>query len=144
MLAARPADSPVIDIYHVRMAAVATVVVLTLITAYGLRVNLALSRSADAAAAGNWSAAVSQANTATSWAPWMETSWIALGEARIGQGQFPAAIAAFRRAQSDDPADWQPWFGIARASAGKARLAALARARTLDPNEPVLRPPASG
>jgi O-Antigen ligase len=141
MLAARPDPAPVFDLPRARTAAITAIVVLTLITAYGLRVNLAISRSADAAASGDWATAVSEANTATSWAPWMETSWIALGEARIGQGRFPAAIAAFRHAQSDNRHDWQPWFGIARASAGQARLAALRQARRLDPNEPVIQPP---
>ena len=141
MLEARPDPSPPIDLPRVRAVAVTAIVVLTLITAYGLRVNLAISRSADASASGNWASAVSEANTATSWAPWMETSWIALGEARIGQGNFPAAVTAFKRATQDNGHDWQTWFGVARASAGKAREAALVRARQLDPNEPGIQPP---
>jgi hypothetical protein len=138
MVAARRADAPALMPSRARAGAIALVVVLALAAIYGLRVNLALSQSADAAASSNWPAALSSADTAASWAPWLETSWIAVGEAKLARGDRAGAAAAFHRAAGADPRDWQPWYGLARATSGAASASALAHALRLDPHEQVL------
>ncbi|MGN6378589.1 MAG: O-antigen ligase family protein [Gaiellales bacterium] len=138
MVAARPEGESRLAVDRIRMGAIVVVVVLAVAAVYGLRVNLALSRSADAAATSNWSSALSNANTAASWAPWLETSWIAVGEARLGAGDRSGAASAFHHAADDNPYDWQPWYGLARATTGAESGAALAHALRLDPHEPVL------
>jgi O-Antigen ligase len=104
----------------------------------GLRGNLALARSTNAAASGNWPAAIAEARVAQRWQPWSDAPWVALGEAELGEGRFTAAAAAFHKGASIAPGDWSAWFGLARATTGRDRRLALARALELDPREPVV------
>jgi len=121
-----------------RWLGVALSTVVAVVALAGLRVNLAISESAYAAASQNYTAAGSQARAAIELAPWMEPAWLALGEAELGQTQDHAAAASFRHATRLDPGDWKAWFGLARATSGATRRAALRRAEALDPREPAV------
>lgn len=121
-----------------RIAAGVGVVVILLGTVYALRVNLAITASTSDAAVKSWHSSVSQAETATSWAPWFEDGWVALGNARLGAGDRAGAAVAFRHATREVPQDWAAWYGLARATRGAASLAALNHALRVDPLEPAL------
>jgi cytochrome c-type biogenesis protein CcmH/NrfG len=41
-----------------------------------------------------------------------------------------------RKALAEDPGDWNLWFDLARASEGRAQVAALSNARRLNPLSP--------
>jgi hypothetical protein len=105
---------------------------------FGLRVNIAIANSTGDAGRADFAGAASQARSATSWAPWMEQGWLALGEAQLGQANYGAAAATFRHATRIAPDDWHAWYGLARAESGAARRQSLHRALALDPREPVL------
>jgi hypothetical protein len=84
-------------------------------------------RSADAAAA---------ATTARRWMPWSPAPLLALGTARLEQGNTSGAQASFRAAISLDPNNWQSWLDLAASVHGKPRRRAVARARALYPRSP--------
>jgi hypothetical protein len=98
--------------------------------------NMFLSRASTAAAKGNWTTAASDARKASDWLPWSTAPLDALGNAQLGAGATKAARATFRKAIAKDSGDWSLWFDLARASNGKAQVAALARASRLDPLSP--------
>jgi predicted Zn-dependent protease len=117
-----------------------TAVVLALGVAFlGLVGNIELSRSGDAARHGSWSAAAADASRALTWAPFSAAPWQDLGEAEIAMGDDVRAQASLRRGLEISPNDWSLWFDLARASSGRAQLAALARARGLNPLSPEIR-----
>jgi hypothetical protein len=93
----------------------------------------ALAVASDAATEGRYEEAGAQARRATRWTPWASDPWEAMGEAQLALGDRTAARASFRKAIAKDPKDWELWFGLARASDGAARDAALERAHELNP-----------
>ena len=95
--------------------------------------NSALAVGSNAADDGRYEHAAEQARRAARWAPWASDPWEALGEARLARGDDATARESFRKAIAKDPRDWNLWYGLARASEGRARAAALARARELNP-----------
>jgi O-Antigen ligase len=103
--------------------------------------NMALSSSQVAAASGNWQRAEAKARTAIRWMPWSSDGWQQLGEAQLAAHQRAPAERSLRKAIALDPGNWNLWFDLARASSGRARRAALGRARSLDPREPELHSP---
>jgi cytochrome c-type biogenesis protein CcmH/NrfG len=121
---------------RVRAGGIAAVLVVMAVAFVGLVGNIQLSRAADAARDGNWRSAASHARTARTWAPWSSQPWQQLGEAQLALGQDGAARASFRKAIAKSPKDWNLWFDLARASAGKAQQEALARATKLNPLSP--------
>src|SRR5262249_11300369 len=105
----------------------------------GLVGSLELSRASSAAGRGNWNAVAADAGHAHTWAPFSSTPWQRLGEAEIALGHDAAAQEGIRRGLARSPEDWTLWFDLARASTGDAQLAALARARALNPLSPEIR-----
>jgi tetratricopeptide (TPR) repeat protein len=95
--------------------------------------NSALAVSSDTAAEGRYERSAAEARRASRWTPWASDPWEALGEARLARGDDAGARDSFRRAIAKDPRDWNLWYGLARASDGAQRTAALARARSLNP-----------
>jgi tetratricopeptide (TPR) repeat protein len=87
----------------------------------------------DAARAGRFGDAISQARRAFHFAPWSAEAWRVIGESQLAEGHRAAARAAFRSAVDLDPADWQMWSELAGVSTGEPRRAALAEAARLNP-----------
>ena len=137
LVAARPERQRGVAAW-VRWTVAGAAAFLVIVALVGLRGNLALSRSTQAASAQNWTAAAADARTAETWQPWSGAPWIALGEADLGGGRYAAAAAAFGHAARITPDDWQAWFGLARSTTGAERRQALITALRLDPHEPVL------
>ena len=104
--------------------------------AVGLLGSGALAASTDAAAAGDWPRAESQARRAASLAPWSSDPWRLLGEAQLAQGDLAGALASLEKAITEDPGDWTLWLDLARASEGPRRWQALVRAARLNPLSP--------
>jgi hypothetical protein len=115
-----------------RVGATVLAVVLLVAALVGLRGNLAVSDSTDAAARGDWGAALRSANVAVTWAPWSAQSWVALGDARAGT-HSRGVVSAYRHAVSLDPGDWETWFAVARGASGHQRVVALNQAQRLNP-----------
>lgn len=111
------------------LGATAVAIVLAFVVLVG---NLALAQSAKAARAGDWQDSIRDANRARSWAPWSSEPYQQRGEAQLALGRLAEARMSFRTAISKSPDDWTLWFDLARASAGKAQLAALAHAKRLN------------
>jgi tetratricopeptide (TPR) repeat protein len=99
----------------------------------GLIGNSALSSSADALAASDWSKAEAEARKAARWAPWSSDPWQLLGQIELAQGDEPAARAAFQKAIAKDPHNWELWLGLAGSSDGRAQERALAEVTRLNP-----------
>ena len=99
----------------------------------GLIGNSALSASADALAASDWSKAEAEARKAARWSPWSSEPWQLLGQIRLAQGDRTAARAAFGKAIDKEPRDWELWLGLAGSSDGRAQERALAHVARLNP-----------
>lgn len=95
--------------------------------------NSALAVSEDAAAEGRYERAAADARRAARWTPWASDPWEALAESQLARGDDSAARRSFRKAIDKDPRDWNLWYGLARASDGAGRAAAIARAQRLNP-----------
>lgn len=119
-----------------RNAALAAAAVLGAAGLYTIATRVPLDRLAASARAGHWQAAERDARRAGSLAPWSSEPWLALGEAELSAGRTRPAVAAFRRAIAREPGEWTGWYDLARASTGRGRMAALARAKRLDPLGP--------
>lgn len=98
--------------------------------------TIAQAQSSDAARAGSWAKSESQARRAATWAPWSPEPWRLVGEAQLARGELGLAQDSFRKAIGKDRGDWSLWLDLARASEGRARLAALERASRLNPLSP--------
>lgn len=118
---------------RVRMALVATTAVVSIVAFVALAGNVALSRSSDAAARGDWAASARHAKQAKRWLPWSAEPWRLLGEAQLVQRRDAEARASLRTAIRKDEGNWLLWFDLAAASHGAAARSALARARALNP-----------
>jgi len=123
----------------VRAVALAATVAVAVFAAVGLIGNSALSAGDAARRAGDWDRAASEARRAHSWMRWSPRPWSVLGEAQLGAGLVREARASFRKAAAMDPGDWSVWYDLARASTGRARVAALERAVALYPRSGLLR-----
>lgn len=135
LAAARPEDereaSPVL-----RYSALGVVLAVGVVGFVFLVGNMFLSRASTAASQGKWATAAHDARRASSWLPWSTQPWTQLGEAQLARGQVAAAQVSFRKAIAKDNGDWNLWFDLARATAGKTQRAALAQATKLDPLSP--------
>jgi hypothetical protein len=120
----------------VRAGVLAVIALVAVCALVGLRGNAAASASQRAASEAHWSVAESEARTAVSWQPWSADARTQLGQALLGEHRDADARSAFDAAIARDAGDWQAWVGLARATTGDARQAAIARARELDPREP--------
>jgi tetratricopeptide (TPR) repeat protein len=128
--------------YIAAIAAVAAAVFAT-VTLLG---NAALSRSEAARERGQSPKALDEARRAHRLLPWSPAPWQALGRAQATAGLLTQARSSFRAALAKDDGDWQIWYELAGASAGKARRIALRRAAVLFPRSGLAEPsrPASG
>jgi O-Antigen ligase len=102
----------------------------------GLTGNTALAQAQAANHDHRYADAVRAATRARRWMPWSPAPLQALGTARLEQGNTSGATASFHAAISLDPKNWQSWLDLAASVHGKARAAAVARARTLYPRSP--------
>jgi hypothetical protein len=94
--------------------------------------NNALAGSQHALQNHDWVRAQQLARRATTWMPWSPSPWTALGEAQLEGGSTTDAHASFLRAISHGDGDWEAWLGLARASSGPQRAAALVHAEQLN------------
>jgi hypothetical protein len=130
-------EASTLRVSRLRTHAATAVLTLLLVPAFvALIGNTSVSKSAAAARAGDWSASERLARRATTWAPWSTQGWLLLGEAQIGAGNAAEARVSLRKALAEDPGDWNLWFDLARASEGRAQVAALSNARRLNPLSP--------
>jgi hypothetical protein len=100
--------------------------------------RIEIHRESSAAASGNWVAAAHAARHASSLQPWSAEPWQLLAESELRAGRLEAARADLERALTHGGRDWQLWLDLARASDGRARVAAMNRVRTLNPLSPEL------
>ena len=100
---------------------------------FGYIGNDALDRAQVALDVGNPEVAVSESRTADRFAPWSPYPRTVRGEALLRMSNIAAARAEFREAIRRDPGYWRAWLGLAVASNGADRAAALRRAKALYP-----------
>jgi len=105
----------------------------------GLLGNSALASAEDAVSEGRWESAASAAVRAERWMPWSARPWLVLGQARLGAGDTPGAIASFEKAVTVDDGDWRAWSELAVAASGQTRSRAIRRATALNPLEASVR-----
>jgi Flp pilus assembly protein TadD len=131
--AARPARTLTVP---VRAAALALVVALVAF-AFVLQVgNAAIATAARAADRGDAARATAQARRAKAWNPWSYQPWEILGDVQLARGDLRAARQSFRTALTKDHANWSLWLDLAKATKGRTRRQALARAARLAPRSP--------
>lgn len=133
VLVAGRSDSAVPPGPRARAATLTAAVAVGVLALGGLLGNLALSRSADAARNGHWSAAAASAGRAHTYAPWSSQPYRleALAQSSAARAR-PLLLHAIAR----DRGDWQLWLELAWASRGAGRRDALAEATRLDPLSP--------
>jgi hypothetical protein len=136
VVAARPEPAARTLTVPVRAAALALVVPLVAF-AFVLQVgNAAIASAARAADRGDSARATAQARRAKAWNSWSYQPWELLGEVQLSRGDLSAARGSFRTALAKDHANWSLWLDLAKASKGRARRQALARAAELAPRSP--------
>jgi O-antigen ligase/polysaccharide polymerase Wzy-like membrane protein len=118
---------------RLRRAGLAVTLGLLAFAFVGLAGNLALSKSARAARAGDWSGALHEAKRAQTLAPWSPEPDRRIGNAELALDRSSRARASYKRAIGKAPEDWSLWFDLARASTGPEQRRALARASALNP-----------
>jgi tetratricopeptide (TPR) repeat protein len=138
LLAARGSERP--RRLTTRGRAVALAAVVPVLGAVGfLHVgNVAGGASATTLERGDAAAAVSAARRELRWAPWSVEARQRLGEAQHLAADDAAARLSFGKAIALDPGNWALWYGLAEASTGSSRHAALAQAAKLNPLAPEL------
>ncbi|MGH3429793.1 MAG: O-antigen ligase family protein, partial [Terriglobales bacterium] len=104
-----------------------------LLSATGLAANHATSQGLTALGDRHPAAALGDAHTAMTFAPWSDEPYLIAGRAHQQLGQRDAALSSFRKAAAHDPADWAAWAAIANVSTGGVHRAALTRLLKLDP-----------
>jgi tetratricopeptide (TPR) repeat protein len=108
-----------------------------------LLVDREIKSSQSAAAAGDFAAAVSHADTARSIEPWAASPYVQLGLLAELQGDYPTAVANFTHAIDREGENWQWYYLRSKAEHGGGDDAAaqrdLERARQLNPQAKCLR-----
>ena len=99
----------------------------------GLLGNVAIARSAAAAAEQRWTAAEREAERATRVAPWSAEAW---RRRALAQPSAVRARPLFLEAIERDPRNWVLWLELAWASDGAQRDRALREAERLNPLSP--------
>jgi predicted Zn-dependent protease len=120
----------------VRVATIASAVVLSLFAAFAYVGNAAAGSAEDDLQANRFEAAATQARRAGRLMPWSTQPPVFLAEAYLGVGDLPAARSELRKALARDRGDWKTWLDLALASKGLARRNALAEASRLYPRSP--------
>jgi hypothetical protein len=95
--------------------------------------NGALDRAQKDVTAKSYVDAVREANRARRLMPWSPWPLIARGDADLAAGDNGDAAASYLHAVRVDAGEWRAWLGVAFASRGARRRAALAHARRLYP-----------
>ncbi len=95
--------------------------------------NRATASALDALARDEPAAAEVAARRARAWMPWSHEPWQLLGESQLSREEDAAAASSLRRAARRDPGQWSVWYDLALAARGPERVAALTRARDLNP-----------
>ena len=116
------------------------VVFLFLAALVGLRGNLAIAASNNAADASKWAESARRAHDAKRWMPWSSDPWRLEGEAQYVLGQDAAARANFRKAVAKDPNNWLVWADLATVSP----RGSLAGAGATSPSSSIRSRPSSG
>lgn len=117
----------------VRLVGGVAVVAVAGVVAVGYVGNDSVDRAQLALDVGNPTAAVSESRIGSRWAPWSPYPLTIRGEALLRLNRVDAARAAFRQAIDRDPGYWRAWLGLAVASEGTARRAAMRHAKALYP-----------
>lgn len=103
---------------------------------------LATRDSRSAAAGGRFETALEESITAQRLQPYAATPRLQRALVLEQSGALAGAAAAARRATVDEPTNWRTWFVLARIEARRgeptAAVAALRKARTLNPRSPLL------
>ncbi len=102
----------------------------------GLIGNRALSSAESDLASRNWAGAISQAQTAHTFAPWSPAPDVVAGEAEAGAGQNALALRYYRQALRIDRNSEDAWRGVYAVTSGTARAKALSQLERLDPLQP--------
>jgi hypothetical protein len=123
----------------VRGGALAVTLALAAFALVSLVGNRALTHGRDHLAEGDVPAALEDARLAERLLPWSAEPLGVLGAAEFRSGDEERARRTLRRAVVRDPSDWLVWYRLALATEGGQRANALARARRLNPHEPLLR-----
>ncbi|MBA3348414.1 MAG: O-antigen ligase family protein [Actinobacteria bacterium] len=116
-----------------RIPAGVAVLAIAAIAGIGFLGNDALERAEHALEAGNPRVAVIESNFARRWAPWSPYPLTVRGEAQLRLGEVEAARSTFDAAIDRDRGYWRAWLGLAVATSGGERAAALRQARALYP-----------
>jgi hypothetical protein len=116
-----------------RWAAGGLLAVAAALAALGLAASHALSAGASALAADNPKAALADAATAKTYAPWSDQPYIIAGRAQLQQGHRAAAQASFQSAVRHEPSDWVARELLMQSSLGQQRVAARNKLIALDP-----------
>ena len=138
LVRARSVAAPLVIPMRVRVALAGVALMLFAAAFIGLKGNLAIAASNNAADDGNWAEAAREARTATSWAPWSAEGWRNLGEAQFARGDRAAARASFRKAIAKDPNNWSLWADLAEASTRRTWRSPALEALRLNPRAPEL------
>jgi O-antigen ligase len=118
---------------NVRVVACAAVLLASMAMILAYLGNGALDRAQTAVTEKSYTDAVDEANRARRLMPWSPWPLIARGDAQLAAGDAIGAAASYRHAVSVDSGEWRAWLGLAIATRGAARAAALAHARRLYP-----------
>src|SRR5581483_3888633 len=136
LLVARRAEEERVVVAPLRLAGAAGGLAAAGFAFLGLAGNSALASAQSANRAHRYADAAAAASVARRWMPWSPEPLKAQGEARLEQGDAPAARTSFLAAVSVDPRDWQSWLDLAASVEGAERRRAVARARALYPKGP--------
>jgi O-Antigen ligase len=129
----RPARTLTVPVRAAALALILPLVAFAFVLQVG---NSAIASAARAADRGDSARATAQARRAKAWNPWSYQPWELLGEVQLARGDLGAARQSFRTALAKDHANWTLWLDLAKASKGRARRQALARAAELAPRSP--------
>jgi O-Antigen ligase len=129
----RPAGTLTVPVRAAALALVLPLVAFAFVLQVG---NAAIANAARAADRGDSARAAAQARRGKAWNPWSYQPWELLGEVQLAHGDVGAARQSFRTAIAKDHANWALWLDLAKASKGRARRQALARAAELAPRSP--------
>jgi tetratricopeptide (TPR) repeat protein len=121
-----------------RFALLGVPFVLTAIGFVGVNGNGALADAREDANQRQWVASEADASKAQGWLPWSSDPWQFVGDAHLARGDRRSAEQSFRTAIDKDPNDSELWQGLAYATRGRERRAALEEALRLNPRNPDL------
>jgi hypothetical protein len=121
---------------RMRLAGLALTTCVALVAVVVAVGNGDIAAASHALAAGHPRVAERAAAAAKTWMPWSDEPWGWEAESQLAQGDLRRARAGFRQAIARDRGNWEDWFGLARASAGERRVAALVHAHRLNTGAP--------